>query len=178
MPARDEAEAIARGLDGGHFFGYSLLHYYVFGNHVPGRTNIWEEFQQNRSLWGFDREHRVPGGRASPSGPSSVEGKGFGSLRGAIGTPEQIRTLLAGYEAAGVDQVIFVSQAGNNRHEHICESLELFATEVMPEFHEHEDRARRSASSSGSPRRSRPPSPAVSRLASWRATRFGAAAAV
>jgi hypothetical protein len=26
------------------------------------------------------------------------------------------------YEAAGVDQVIFVSQAGRNRHEHICES--------------------------------------------------------
>jgi hypothetical protein len=39
------------------------------------------------------------------------------------------------YEEAGVDQLIFVSQAGRNRHEHICESLELFATEVMPEFH-------------------------------------------
>jgi len=32
-----------------------------------------------------------------------------------------------------------VSQAGNNRHEDICESLELFATEVMPEFHEGEE---------------------------------------
>jgi hypothetical protein len=34
----------------------------------------------------------------------------------------------------GVDQVIFVLQAGPNRHEHICESLELFARRVMPEF--------------------------------------------
>ena len=34
-----------------------------------------------------------------------------------------------------------MSQAGNNRHEHICESLELFATEVMPEFAERADAA-------------------------------------
>ncbi|MGH7092654.1 MAG: hypothetical protein ACREFB_03865, partial [Stellaceae bacterium] len=31
--------------------------------------------------------------------------------------------------------VILLNQAGNNTHEHICESLELFAREVMPEFH-------------------------------------------
>jgi hypothetical protein len=35
-----------------------------------------------------------------------------------------------------VDQVIFVSQAGANRHEHICESIELFAAEVLPRFAE------------------------------------------
>jgi hypothetical protein len=34
----------------------------------------------------------------------------------------------------GVDQVIFIQQAGRNRHEDICSSLELFAAEVMPEF--------------------------------------------
>ncbi|MBL9096621.1 MAG: LLM class flavin-dependent oxidoreductase, partial [Alphaproteobacteria bacterium] len=34
----------------------------------------------------------------------------------------------------GVDQVIFMQQAGRNRHDHICESLELFAAEVMPGF--------------------------------------------
>jgi putative sterol carrier protein len=62
--------------------------------------------------------------------------EGLGSLRGAIGTPDQVADLCRRYEAAGVDQVIFVSQAGRNRHEHICESLELFATEVMPEFAE------------------------------------------
>jgi hypothetical protein len=30
--------------------------------------------------------------------------------------------------------VIFLQQAGRNKHEHICESLELFAGEVMGEF--------------------------------------------
>ena len=46
----------------------------------------------------------------------------------------------------GVDQVVFIQQAGRNRHEHICESLELFARDVMPEFHEKEaERERRKA---------------------------------
>jgi hypothetical protein len=35
--------------------------------------------------------------------------------------------------------VIFVSQAGKNKHEHICESLELFAKEVLPDLREGED---------------------------------------
>jgi len=30
--------------------------------------------------------------------------------------------------------VIFLQQAGRNRHEHICESLSLFAETVMPDF--------------------------------------------
>ena len=42
------------------------------------------------------------------------------------------------FQDAGVDQTIFIQQGGKNRHEHICESLELFAADVMPEFHERE----------------------------------------
>ena len=34
-----------------------------------------------------------------------------------------------------VDQVILLNQAGKNKHEDICASLDLFAKEVMPEFH-------------------------------------------
>ena len=29
--------------------------------------------------------------------------------------------------------------AGRNRHDHICQALELFAARVMPEFHGRED---------------------------------------
>ena len=36
------------------------------------------------------------------------------------------------YQDAGVDQVIFVQQAGRNTHDDIIASLELFAAEVMP----------------------------------------------
>src|SRR2546421_9299380 len=52
----DEAEAIERGIDGAHFFGYSLAHYYVFGEHEPGRTDVWAEFQRDRAKKGFARE--------------------------------------------------------------------------------------------------------------------------
>jgi alkanesulfonate monooxygenase SsuD/methylene tetrahydromethanopterin reductase-like flavin-dependent oxidoreductase (luciferase family) len=133
MCHQDEQTAIDRGLDGAHFFGFSLGHFYAFGQHRPGVTDVWREFQEKRDLFGFKRE--VAAQTDQPLGAQLYE-KGLGALRGAIGTPEQLRGLLRGYEKAGVDQVIFVSQAGRNRHEDICESLELFATEVMPEFAE------------------------------------------
>jgi alkanesulfonate monooxygenase SsuD/methylene tetrahydromethanopterin reductase-like flavin-dependent oxidoreductase (luciferase family) len=133
MCHHDEATAIDRGLDGSHFFGYSLAHYYVFGMHTPGVTDVWQEFQQNRERFGFSRD--VAARTGQPLGAQLME-RGLGSLRGAVGTPNQIRDLVRTYEAAGVDQLIFVSQAGRNRHNDICESLELFAREVMPEFHD------------------------------------------
>jgi alkanesulfonate monooxygenase SsuD/methylene tetrahydromethanopterin reductase-like flavin-dependent oxidoreductase (luciferase family) len=125
----DEQQAVDRGIDGAHFFGYSLAHYYGFGNHRPGRTDIWQEFLENRDRYGFSRE-----GAATTGGRLGAQVMKV--LRGAVGTPAQVRELVRGYEEAGVDQLVFVSQAGRNRHEHICESLELFARQVMPEFHE------------------------------------------
>jgi len=138
MCARDEAQAIERGIDGAHFFGYSLAHYYVFGDHHPGRTNIYEEFLQRREQVGFARS--IINADDGPLGVRVLQ-HGLGSLRGAVGSPEQIRDLCRRYEGAGVDQLIFVMQAGRNRHEHICESIELFAAEVMPEFAERADAA-------------------------------------
>jgi alkanesulfonate monooxygenase SsuD/methylene tetrahydromethanopterin reductase-like flavin-dependent oxidoreductase (luciferase family) len=133
----DEETAIERGLDGGHFFGYSLGHYYMFGKHRPGVTNVWEDFLEKRAEWGFDRNIAAQTGQVL--GAQLMEEGGLGSLRGAIGTPDQVRDLVKAYEAAGVDQLIFVSQAGKNKHEDICESLELFAREVMPEFADRAD---------------------------------------
>jgi alkanesulfonate monooxygenase SsuD/methylene tetrahydromethanopterin reductase-like flavin-dependent oxidoreductase (luciferase family) len=136
MCHRDEATAIEHGLDGGHFFGYSLGHYYVYGQHSPARTSVWDEFEERRAALGFDR--RVAAREGEPLAARLMEEQ-IGSLRGAIGTPGQLREFLRAYEEAGVDQVVFVSQAGRNRHEHICESLELFAQEVMPEFAERDE---------------------------------------
>ncbi len=138
MCAPDEAQAIERGIDGAHFFGYSLAHYYVFGDHRPGRTNVYEEFLARRDEVGFARS--IITADAAPLGVRVLQ-QGLGSLRGAIGSPEQVRDLCRRYEAAGVDQLIFLMQAGRNRHEHICESIELFASEVMPEFAQRADEA-------------------------------------
>jgi alkanesulfonate monooxygenase SsuD/methylene tetrahydromethanopterin reductase-like flavin-dependent oxidoreductase (luciferase family) len=132
----DEREAIERGIDGAHFFGYSLAHYYGMGEHRPGRSVIWDEFLANRDSRGFARSLITP--EAAPLAVKIMQ-HGLGSLRGAIGTPEQVLDLCRRYEAAGVDQVIFVLQAGPNRHGHICESLELFGREVIPRFAEGRD---------------------------------------
>src|SRR3954447_20658647 len=131
MVHADEAEAIERGIDGAHFFGYALGHYYVFGDHRPGRTSIWEEFQARREDVGFARS--VIAADDAPLGVKILQ-QGLGSLRGAIGTPAQLRELIGRYEAAGVDELMFCLQTGKTRHEHIMEALELFAAEVMPEF--------------------------------------------
>lgn len=133
MCHHDEQTAIERGLDGAHFFGYSLGHWYAYGEHTLGRTSVAELFARNRDAFGFRRQTAAQTGQVLGA---KLFQQGVGALRGAIGTPAQIRELLRSYEECGVDQVIFVSQAGNNRHEHICESLELFAAEVMPAFAE------------------------------------------
>jgi alkanesulfonate monooxygenase SsuD/methylene tetrahydromethanopterin reductase-like flavin-dependent oxidoreductase (luciferase family) len=126
MVHHDERTAIERGIDGAHFFGFALAHYYGAAQHEPGRTNVWDEFVRHRADRGFDRAAIV-----ADENPLGVN---LGSLRGAVGTPEQVSELVRRYQAAGVDQVIFVLQAGTNKHEHICESLELIGSKVIPEF--------------------------------------------
>jgi len=137
MCARDEAEAIARGLEGANFFGYSLAHYYVFGEHVPAETNVWEQFQERRDKMGYSPEAAIAAAQQT-LGAKAAAGDQTG-LRGAVGTPDQLREFFRRYEEAGVDQLIFVLQAGRNRHEDIMESLELFGTEVLPEFIERDE---------------------------------------
>src|SRR4029079_15116939 len=97
MCHRDEGTAIERGIDGAHFFGFSLAYYYAFGEHRPGRSNLREEFQRRRGEMGFAREIVTPDD--APLGVRLLQ-QGLGSLRGAIGTPEQIGDLVERYEAA------------------------------------------------------------------------------
>ncbi|MBA3654038.1 MAG: LLM class flavin-dependent oxidoreductase [Actinobacteria bacterium] len=132
MCAPTEDEAIARGIEGANFFGYSLAHFYVFGQHRPGVTDVWAEYLQKRDEVGYSAE--VAAAAEQDRLGAKIAQDGITGLRGAIGTPDQIRDYLRRYEECGVDQIIFVSQAGKNKHEHIMESLELFGREVMPEF--------------------------------------------
>jgi alkanesulfonate monooxygenase SsuD/methylene tetrahydromethanopterin reductase-like flavin-dependent oxidoreductase (luciferase family) len=143
MCDRDEETALARGIEGANFFGYSLAHYYVFGRHAPAGTDVWAEYQARRGERGFDPVAVAMATRENDRLGARIVQDGFGGLRGAIGTPDQIRDYLRRYEECGVDQVIFCSQAGKNRHEHIMESLELFGQEVLPEFAEREEKRTR-----------------------------------
>jgi alkanesulfonate monooxygenase SsuD/methylene tetrahydromethanopterin reductase-like flavin-dependent oxidoreductase (luciferase family) len=138
----DEREAIRRGLEGGNFFGYSLGHYYIFGEHRPGRTDVWQEFQKRRAERGFSpdvaiamRQQRLATRLSDSSGAQQ-------GIRGAVGTPDQLREYLRRYEDAGVDQMIFVMQAGKNRHDDIMEAIDLFGREVLPEFRDRDEKLR------------------------------------
>ena len=150
MPSPTRTRRCARGLEGANFFGYSLAHYYVFGEHRPGVTDVWAEYQAQRAEHGYSPEAVAAAAcpRASGSALKVVQQEGFVGLRGAIGTPDQIREYLRRYEEAGVDQVILCSQSGHNRHEHIMESLELFGREVLPEFLERDEQLQREKAAS------------------------------
>jgi alkanesulfonate monooxygenase SsuD/methylene tetrahydromethanopterin reductase-like flavin-dependent oxidoreductase (luciferase family) len=114
----DRAEAIRRGHEGFEFFGYAL-NALVARDTVPGRTNMWADYLALRG----DRTEQIIQESEANAAPST-----------GIGTPGDMRRHLEAFEAAGIDQVIFMQQAGRNRHDHICQSLQLFAAEVMPEF--------------------------------------------
>ncbi len=139
----DEAEAVRRGAEGANFFGYSLGHYYVFGRHRPAATNLWSEYQNRRSEAGYDPTAVAAASHNHDRLGAKVTEKGVKGLRGAMGTPDQVRDYIRRYEEFGVDQLILSSASGMNNHEHIMESLELFAKEVMPEFQDRSEAVER-----------------------------------
>ena len=102
--------------DGWTFFQFALQLYGKEGPFEPGSVNFWERYLE----W-----------KKTPEGQRRTENE-------LIGSPATVRERLLELEQANVDQVIFLNQAGKNSHEDICASLELFAKEVMPEFHERE----------------------------------------
>ncbi|MGD9617502.1 MAG: LLM class flavin-dependent oxidoreductase [Alphaproteobacteria bacterium] len=117
MCAETDEEARRRA-DGIPFFQFALRFYGQQANRRrpdPGTVNLWDEYEK------WKRENPENHQRA---------------LRGGlIGSPETLRQKLRKFETSHIDSVILLNQAGKNTHEHICESLDLFAREVMPEFH-------------------------------------------
>ncbi len=116
MCAETDEEAREKA-SGWTFFIFALGHYGRKGIAAPGTVNLWREYQDWR---GSDQEKKA------------LE-------NGLIGSPATIRQQLRKFEAAHVDQVILLNQAGKTSHQDICDSLELFAKEVMPEFHARHD---------------------------------------
>jgi alkanesulfonate monooxygenase SsuD/methylene tetrahydromethanopterin reductase-like flavin-dependent oxidoreductase (luciferase family) len=112
-PTDEEAHAKA---EGSSFFQFALGFYNSHGPIEPGSVDLWQEFLAFRE---------TPKGQAQ-------------RLGGLIGSPDTIRERLRRFEESHVDQVILLNQAGKNLHADICSSLELFAGEVMEEFHDGE----------------------------------------
>jgi len=114
----DRAEAIRRGQEGFEFFGYAV-NALVAHDAVPGRSRLFEDFQKSRARQDDEIIAATKGAARNANG---------------IGTPDDIRAHIRAFSDSGIDQVIFLQQAGRNKHADICESLELFAAEVMGAF--------------------------------------------
>ncbi|MCZ6711697.1 MAG: LLM class flavin-dependent oxidoreductase [Gammaproteobacteria bacterium] len=114
----DTDEEAESKMDGWSFFQFALILYNKEGPFEPGTVNLWERYQE----W-----------------KKSADGQKIQPNAGLVGSPETIRNRLKQYQAVHIDQVILLNQAGKNRHEDICSSLELFANEVMAEFHDSEE---------------------------------------
>jgi alkanesulfonate monooxygenase SsuD/methylene tetrahydromethanopterin reductase-like flavin-dependent oxidoreductase (luciferase family) len=134
MCAPTTQQALAQSLEGSNFFGYCSGHYYALGKHHPGKTDVWGSFLRDRAATGYSPEEVIAD--AANDGE-----KAKAARAGATGTPDQVRDYVRRFEEAGVDQLIFIQQAGNTRHEHVMESLELFGKEVLPEFKERDEKA-------------------------------------
>jgi alkanesulfonate monooxygenase SsuD/methylene tetrahydromethanopterin reductase-like flavin-dependent oxidoreductase (luciferase family) len=120
MCAKTDEEARRRA-DGATFFQFALRYYGASQDRQrppPGTINMWELYE------GWKRDNPEAAAR-------TLQG-------GLVGSPETLRRKLRKFATSHVDQIILLNQAGKNSHEHICESLELFAKEVMPEFHDRE----------------------------------------
>ena len=119
----NRAEAIRRGHDGFHFFRYALGAL-VTQDTVPGRTTLWDDYKA-----------LTTGGVEKAIAMAEAEGDAYAS---GIGAPADVQRHIKAFEDVGVDQVVFLQQGGKNRHSDICYTLNLFASDVMPEFHERE----------------------------------------
>ena len=109
MCAETDEEARKRA-EGATFFQFALR---FFGSSSgrkrpdPYTVNIWDEYNK------WKANNKEAAARALSGG--------------LIGSPETIRRKLRRFQTSNIDQVILLNQAGRNTHEHICESLELFA---------------------------------------------------
>jgi len=117
----DRNEKLVRDMTHEHhgFFMYGLGHYAFFGQHEPGKTNLLESYKNQPVKVKID----------DPLASAS-------NVQNCVGTPEQIRATLRGFEDSGVDQVLFLSQAGKIPHELLMSSIDLFGREVLPAIKE------------------------------------------
>jgi len=114
-------EAVAKGQPGADFFTYAIQR-----TRRKPIDHLYRDFVSGES-----------GDRVEPTG--ETERRFVQMSTGPfmmLGSPARLRELLRLYENAKVDIFIFLIQCGVRQHDDIMASLELFATEVMPEFQE------------------------------------------
>jgi len=118
MVAPTDERALERLGMGGGFFSFGIMHFYMTGQHTPGRTGVWQRYLEE-----------------TEKDPTLAYGPG----RGAIGSPATAREFLRGYEESGVDELILLLNPRS--HEYTMEAIELMGKQVLPEFIERDEKA-------------------------------------
>lgn len=108
----ETGEEARENVAGWTFFIFALSRYGRKGIDAPGESDLWAEYQ----VW-----------RDSDKAKEAVD-------NALVGSPETIHEKLWQFQKSHVDQVTLLNQAGKTSHKDICESLEMFAKEVMLEF--------------------------------------------
>ena len=122
---------MARGLRGAQYFGFTLA--FTNGEVHHGRDHLHREFTKRFGQEGAERPpDPVPEKEPEDETQRTLLRAGGRGL--FIGSPAFVRENLRKYEDAHIDIMNLTLQFGPRRHEHIMESLEMFAKEVMPEF--------------------------------------------
>jgi luciferase family oxidoreductase group 1 len=113
--APTDEQAIAAG-DGATFFEFSLGFYQKHGPFDAGKTDFWGEYEK----W-----------KVTEKGVAKQQ---FVKESMLIGSPDTLRERIRRLQDLHVDEVVMIAQTGKTSHKEICDSMELFAKEVMPEF--------------------------------------------
>lgn len=119
--AREGVEFFGFGLTGGHMFGVSDPHFH-----------LWDAFTEFKEGRGDIRA------RAASVPQKMIDiGSRFADVPGVLMSgPERARRFVAAIEKTHVDGLLLNQHFGHTAHEHLMESIEIFATEVIPEFRE------------------------------------------
>lgn len=121
----DGRTAVEQGMAAHGYFTFALRHYYSFGRHRPGHTDLAERYASVRQRMGG--EPAIAGGHA-------------------FGTPDELGDYFAAFAETGLDQAILLHHAGSLSQRDTLASLELFARSQLPRFAaRHAEQQRRKA---------------------------------
>jgi alkanesulfonate monooxygenase SsuD/methylene tetrahydromethanopterin reductase-like flavin-dependent oxidoreductase (luciferase family) len=116
--ASDDATALAEGGPGAEWYVRTTNMLYAVWAQAGSQSYKWyaEQFAQGRG-----------------TEPVDVAKMADEAIL-CIGGPEKCAQIVRHYQAQGIDQIIFLVQAGGTKHEDIVRSLRLFGEKVIPQF--------------------------------------------
>ena len=113
-----------RGREGLEFFGFGLMGGAAMTIQNP-EFHLWDEFKKWKA-----------GGKDPRATPPPMD---FAYAPGqTMFGPDRAKKLYRQFEAAHSDGVLLNQQFGHTKHEHMMESIEILARDVIPEFRERE----------------------------------------